>query len=365
MDSVSVCSRGCLCGIARYARSRPHWSLHHQPPPDDPAQIAAAIQAAQPDGIVARLHSPAALAALAGFPKPLIFAAMPAADTVQAISVATDQSKIVAVAVDHLLSCGFEHLAFFGNPADSDSILRQTALTQMPLPAHITRHCFDASTRDPAAAQQWLAALPKPVGILAFDDALGSELLNLCSAIGLRIPEQVAVVGASNDEVICELSRPPLSSVIPNFNAIGYRAARALDDLLEGRDSERAILIAPTGLEIRASSDIESLCDQVLAQAVRYIRNSVTQGVSVKDVLAHVGVSRSTLERRFLDQLGCTPHDYIVARQMELVRRLLLETTYSIRQISGMTGFRSPAHMIAAFKIQTSMTPGQFRENAG
>ena len=172
--------------------------------------------------------------------------------------------------------------------------------------------------------------------------------------------------GVDNDEVVCELSNPPLTSVVPNVEAIGFRAASMLDTVMNGGTLEtRQIEIPPLGMEVRKSSDIVALGDAVLTRAVQYIRDNIARGINVKELIAHAGVSRSTLERRFLLQLGCTPHDYIRGRQIERLRRLLLETTYPINGLAAMVGFRSSAHMIAVFKSMTSMTPGEFRRSAG
>jgi len=202
------------------------------------------------------------------------------------------------------------------------------------------------------------------VGVLACHDSRARQILQACAAAGFDVPTSVAIVGVDNDEVICELANPPLTSIVPNLEAIGVRAASLLDEIMSGGPVPTTpILIPPLGVEIRTSSDFVALGDPVLAGAVKFIRDHAGRGTTVKEILTHLRVSRSTLERRFVAQLGCTPHDYIARQQIERLKRLLIETTYPINQLAHMTGFRAPAHMIAAFKAATGSTPGQFRRN--
>jgi LacI family transcriptional regulator len=361
VESSASYGRGCLCGIARYARTHTPWVLHHVARGIAERQITATVKAARIEGIIARVETPSMLKTLMALKVPTV--AIAAAHKVEQFPVVdTDHRIVVKLAIEHLLANGFTELAYCGLPGIAYSDDREAAFFATPLPARVRASAYARSQ----TLGRWLRSLPKPVGILVCHDSLAKTVLQTCDAIGLRVPYEVAVVGVDNDEVICELATPPLSSVVPNVEAVGVQAAKTLDKMLQKIATPAEVtFIPPLGLEIRASSDVEALHDPVLAKAVRYIRERTAQGVSVKEVMSHVGASRSTLERRFLMHLNCTPHDYIARRQVEQVRRLLLDTTYPLRQVARMAGFKSAAHMVVVFRMATGMTPGQFRRAVG
>jgi len=375
IESSSAYGRGCLCGFARYARTRTNWILHHQSGANTSTDELELLHRIRADGIIARIETPEVARAIAAKRVPTVAIASSTA-THHFPSIGTDDRQVVKLGVDHLLANGFVHLAYCGLPGRAFSDARQFAFVQAPAPPHISKHIFKdtaggaSAATDLPALSQWLSSLPKPVGVLACHDTLARQILQASALAGFPVPGTVAVVGVDNDEVICELANPPLTSIVPNVEAIGVRAATLLHELIgapsatpgkSGRTTP--ILIPPLGVEVRTSSDIVGLSDPVLSGAVRFVRGNAGRGTTVKEILAHLRVSRSTLERRFLAQLGCTPHDYIAGQQIERLKRLLIETTYPINELARMSGFRSPAHMIAMFKSATGATPGQFRRN--
>jgi LacI family transcriptional regulator len=367
IESSSAYGRGCLCGFARYARNHTNWILQHVPNANTSTDELALLKRFRADGIIARIESPEVARAIAARKVPTVAIASSTASH-HFPSITTDDRQVVKIGVEHLLANGLTNLAYCGLPGRAFSDARQSAFDQTPLPPQITRHTFDhpstGSAKDLTLLSAWLTSLPKPVGILACHDSRARQILQACILAGLEVPNTVAVVGVDNDEVICELANPPLTSIVPNVEAIGVRAASLLHEIMtSGSGNKTPILIPPLGVEVRTSSDIVALGDPVLANAVKFVRDHAGRGTTVKEILAHLRVSRSTLERRFLKQLGCTPHDYIAGQQIQRLKRLLIETTYPVNELTKMMGFRSSAHMIAVFKAATGATPGQFRRN--
>src|SRR3954447_13908646 len=158
---------------------------------------------------------------------------------------------------------------------------------------------------------QWLLTLPRPVGVMGAYDIRARHVLDACRRVGLPVPDQVAVVGVDNDEFLCSLTDPPLSSVAPDTRRTGYEAAALLDRLMSGRERRRgqAIFVEPLGVVTRRSTDVLAVGDGDISAAVQFIREHACEGIAVKDVLAEVPLSRRVLEDRFRKLLGRTPHE--------------------------------------------------------
>jgi LacI family transcriptional regulator len=172
----------------------------------------------------------------------------------------------------------------------------------------------------------------------------------------------VCVIGVDNDDVICESCTPTLTSVDPNAEAIGFEAARVLEARMQGdAPADQPTLIAPLGVEERESSDAQAFEQIDLNDAIRFIRENCDTNLNVNTVVAHVGRSRSTLERRFREHLGCTLHEYIHRHRIERVKRLLLETNYPGARIAEMLGFSTSTYFTAVFRKHVGVTPGEFR----
>jgi len=375
VESSSTYGRSCAQGIARYARNHGRWLIRHMPHNEMPVLNPNVPWKWEWDGVIARIANRRLrnLVKRLNLPTVDIMGAMQLDDVVV---VDADHQRIVELATDHLLSGGLTHLAFCGVPGLAFSDQRQRMFEDVPLPQRITRHVYrvpKGRSGSPTASNQrwwrdlksmraWLERLPKPVGIVACNDTRARHVAEVCLAAGLDVPRDVAVIGVDNDDLICEISTPRLSSVDPNAETIGYEAARALDELMDGRKPRRRpIRISPLGIERRGSSDVQAFDHRDIDEAIRFIREHSDDGINVSNVVAKIGVSRSTLERRFRDLLGCTVHEYIHRRRMERVRRLLLETNYTAARIAEMTGFSTSTYFGATFRKHTGMTPGQFR----
>jgi len=209
----------------------------------------------------------------------------------------------------------------------------------------------------------WLKRLPKPVGILACNDNRGRQVLDACAAAELAVPEQVAVVGVDNDDVLCDLADPPLSSVQPDAVRIGFEGAAALDRMIRsGKPAPRRVRsVSPRQLVVRRSSDVLAVDDPVVSSALKIIQREACVGLNVEKLLDQMTISRATLERRFERFLGRSPKDEILRLRLGRVRELLSESEDTLAQIADATGFSSVAHLSVSFKNATSLSPGAFR----
>lgn len=209
---------------------------------------------------------------------------------------------------------------------------------------------------------EWLSTLPKPIGIFAANDQLGVRLLEACQRAGISVPEEVAVVGAENEETLCSFATPPLTSVRFNGFAVGYAAAELLDQMMRGgRVETREILLPPKGIEVRGSSDELVITDAIVARAARFIRENAMHGINVDDVCRKLNVSRSTLDRRMKEALKRTPKEQILRVRFREVERLLCDTDLTVDAIAEQTGFSHSHYLQAAFKDVYGQTPGAFR----
>ncbi len=208
----------------------------------------------------------------------------------------------------------------------------------------------------------WLAELPKPIGIFAANDQLGVRLLDACQRAGIAVPEEVAVVGAENEETLCAFATPALTSVRFDGHNVGYTAAELLDQLMQGKSPRRReTLIAPKGIVVRASSDELVITDPLVASAARLIRENALTGINVDDLCGKLNASRSTLDRRMKAALKRSPKQEINRIRFREVERLLRETDLTIEVIAEQTGFAHSHYLQAAFKETYAQTPGQFR----
>ena len=217
-----------------------------------------------------------------------------------------------------------------------------------------------------ARLMAWLTSLPKPVGIFAANDQLGVRVLDACQRAGIPVPEEVAVVGAENEETLCAFANPPLTSVRFDGATVGFAAAELLARMMRGSGAPQGeTLFPPKGIVVRGSSDEFVITDRLVAHAARVIRENARTGLNVDDLCRKLNASRSTLDRRMRAALGRTPKDEILRVRFREVERLLRETDLTIDAIAEQTGFAHSHYLQAAFKEVHGLTPGEFRRKGG
>lgn len=284
-----------------------------------------------------------------------------------------DAAACGKMAAEHLLDCRLRHFGYCGWADNPLSELRlggfREALREhgcdcsvVNVHSNAFRDTIGFSHRSEIIA--WLNGLPKPVGILACDDWVAYDLAATCQAASLVVPDQVAIIGVNNDDLLCQSAWPPLSSVEVDYRQVGYLGSRQLERLLSGERlpaEERLLRIPPMGVVCRQSTDMLAVDDASIAQAVRFIREHACDPCGVDDVLAQVPVGRRWLERKFKEVLDRTPHDELMRVRLEAAQKLLLHTEEKIELIAERCGFSSAGNLGRAFYRVLGITPAAFR----
>jgi len=210
----------------------------------------------------------------------------------------------------------------------------------------------------------WLKSLPKPIGLMACNDDRGQDVLNACKVAGLDVPDDIAVLGVDNDELICDLSRPPLTSVALNTERAGYEAAELLDKLIKGDEkmANQTIMVRPTNVVTRQSTEILAIEDREVIRAVRYIRQHTKKAIQVTDVVGVTNLSRRVLEKRFRKVLSRSILKEIRRSRVNQIAGMLVETNQSILQIALASGFTDANHISRYFQREKGISPVAYRK---
>ena len=382
VETSRAYGRGILRGIARYARTQGRWSILFQDwQLEDP--LPSWLGKGRCDGVIAHITTAALLRTLRrlGIPTIGVGQARPAGDV---ITVNNDNRLTVQLAVDHLRERGLRCLAYCGFAGVDYSVQRRDYFVSYVNTHHYRPLIYEGQAKYGASKLRrresaellyerelasWLVALPKPAGLLACNDIRGRQVLNACRVRGIAVPDQLAVVGVDNDELLCLLADPPLSSVILATERIGYEAAALLESLMNGHPpSVRDLYIEPVGVAPRLSSDVLAVQDQRVAEACRFIRQHACEGISVEDILDRLCagdapvVSRSTLEHRFRENLGRSPKEEILRVRLGRIQQLLVDTNWPLSKIAAHAGIDHVQYLSAFFKAKVGQTPGEFRK---
>ncbi len=364
-------SHGILRGVCQFARTHNQWNLCYAE--NAPEEFGRFIQQVKPEGIVAHVSSLAIQRILARTGAMIVNVSsyLPSPGVP---SVMVDNLAIGRLAANHLLEGGFRRAAFVGYPGVHFSDLRlegffrhfqtqgQVPFSYPPLGLASKDFKYTAENKDLC---KWLRALVKPVGIFCCNDGLAFNLADACRALNIRVPDDVALLGADNSEIVCELSHPPLSSVRISRERTGYLAAELLYDLMKGKPPPKApLLLPPEGIVKRQSSDILAIEDEDLVLAMKFIREHAHCPISVDDILRKVSISRRLLEQKFRTWLNKTPLDEIQRVHLERAKHLLTDTDQNLIQVAQASGFNSSERLSVVFKQREKMTPGEFRQRS-
>lgn len=286
-------------------------------------------------------------------------------------SVIPDNLAIGEMAAQHLLDQGLRRFGFVGRKDNHPSDVRFkgfAARLAHAQPEHTPQSISIPipQEQDPMASlknlSRWLTALPKPAGVFCFNDVMAHEVLGACDAAGLSVPDEVAVIGADNDDLLCHATPIGLSSVDNAGRRLGREAAALLDRLMRGEDTPaKPILVPPVCVVRRQSTDIIAADDAIAAAAARFIRDHIHEPFTVKDMLAHLKVSRRSVERRFAKAYGRGIHEHTMRERIDRVKTLLLETNLPMERVADESGFNYAAHMTHAFRKATGDTPSAYR----
>lgn len=369
IETSNSYARGVLEGVVDYVRQHEGWSIY-LPEQERGGRPPAWLSRWKGDGIIARVESDEIARAMIRTKLPVVDVS--AARHLPDIPwVETDDEAIARIAAEHLMERGFRHLAFCGDPGFNWSVWRKQNFERIVRETgcqcyiHESIPHTDPSyswNRERRGLLNWLKRLPRPVGIMACYDIKAQKLLDACRELDIAVPEEVAVVGVDNDELLCDLADPPLSSVICNTRRTGFEAASLLDRMMSGEKiGPESILVKPLGIKTRHSTDTLAIDDPDVAAAVRFIRENVWSGINVADVLRQVPVTRRMLEHRFRRILGRTPHQEITRLRIDRVKQLLIETDLPLSEIAERTGYQHDEYLSVAFRKATGIPPSRFR----
>lgn len=369
--------RRLLQGIAAYARTYGPWTFHHDESTFDDLDTSG-LRGWKPDGIIARVSSPRLAQRLRRL-------GVPAVDlyedhyleTVPLVS--QNHCRVMQLAVEHFRECGLVHLAYTGLPNAAWSAIGARHFEvwashwglepaihfppSSPKFRPLAEIEADAQRRGGELAH-WLRELPKPVGVMACSDIRAQHVLAACAQEKIAVPDRVAILGADNDEVFCDLAYPSLSSVDPDAYQVGYQAAALLHRMIEGREERPAdVLVDPRGVIRRASTDVLAYADEHFVRIMRYVREHACEGISVRRLASRLRLSRATLDRYFTAALGSSPRVEMTRVQVRRVEELLATTDLPLKQIARLAGFRHEETMYRVFHRTTGQTPGKYRRS--
>jgi LacI family transcriptional regulator len=358
-----------LKGVAQYERYHRQWAAFL----DDEARAEHDprwLRSKTWQGVISRHTTPALVASCAELALPLVdlndgplFPGVP--------KIRPDNAAIGHLGAEHFIERGYRNYAFCGFANNEWSCERRDAFVEA-LAGHEC-NVFDVEwpgdftpfwdAKQTETLGTWLRSLPKPVAVMACNDLRGFQIIGSAQTAGLLVPEEVAVLGANDNAIRCDLSYPPLSSVAPNAFLSGYRAAETLALLIDKRKPDTYDRrIEPMSVVTRQSTDVLAIDDKNTAAAISFIREHACEGIAVHEVLKYASASRSQLEKKFRRFLGRSPQAEIRNIQVAKTRQLLLETDFPLKKIAELTGFEHVEYLCVVFKRLTGDSPGRYRK---
>ncbi len=284
--------------------------------------------------------------------------------------VVSDSKQIGQVAAAHFLERGYRRFAYLGDQGLIYSDQRRDGFVQELRKRHVDRSVIfteDIPDRD-ALTPEWFAqrfpSLESPIGILAADDDYASLVLIAANAMGLRVPQDVAIIGVNDMDLICDSATVPLTSVAPSYMKIGLEAARLMDELLQGKPLENTVVRVPVaGLVERMSTRFLAFDDALVERALSYMHANTNQPYNVQKVVQHCGKSRRTLEMRFIKAVGHSMHEEINRLRVERAKQLLLDTDWTIGRVAEECGFSDTKRLLEVFLRVEGITPKAYRQS--
>jgi LacI family transcriptional regulator len=298
--------------------------------------------------------------------------------------VSANSNEIAKLACEYFLKKKFRNFAFFGLTQAKWSLDRMESFSSYLARQNYKVHVFKEeqipitndfapftalwintilNTRQQKQLAEWFKQLPKPTAILAGCDIFACHLCNVAKEAGFKVPDEIAILGVDDDQAICNICDPPLSSIALNFKKAGYDAAKLLDKIISGQQTMQGqyIKIQPTHIESRGSTDIFAINDPDIVQVLKYIRQNSNKPLQIDEIASYVYISKRSLQLRFRKALGRSIHDEIVQAHFDIAKALLIETNLPIDEIAARSGFLYTSNMRRAFKQLASLLPQKYR----
>lgn len=368
VDQFGAYGRRVLRGTAIYANTHTHWGVRVE----TINQLRVAVERGLVSGVIIQLArrttnigtgDPSGMLTERGIPTVNVSGRLQESPFPR---VANDDAAIGRMAAEYFLARGFTHFAFAGLHPTYLSWVRgeafAAALRKAGFETQFANHTLHGTPTRPVA--DLFRNLPVPCALLGGDDNLAKQAVTLALERGLRVPEDVAVLGVENDPLLCELASVPISSIQTGAEKVGFEAARLLHRLLEGRPAPSSdILIPPQAVITRRSTDVMATADAHVATTLSHIRKHAFGPLSPADVLEQVPLSRRMMELRFKRAVGRTIGEEIVRVRLERAKRLLAESDLQIGEVAAASGFAEARYMNVAFRRHLAMTPKSYRRS--
>ena len=367
VETSRAFGRQLIIGIARYSRLNGPWSFYKEP--IDLKSSIPHLTNWKPDGIIMR--DSLITKELLKLKIPTILAIHDSSYPKDLPVIKTDSYSIAKMASGHLLEKGLKNFAFCGFDDYDWSKERKLYFSRFINEAGYKTYIYLPPKRikkndwenEQQHVSEWIKSLPKPIGIFACNDDRGQHILEVCKMNNLKVPEDVAVIGVDNDPMVCDIGDPPLTSISLNVESAGYEAAKLMDDLINNKKiSRKKIIVSPSHIIQRQSSDILAVDDAEVARAIHYIKNNAKNKILVKEVVKTTNVSRRTLEKRFKKTIHRSIYNEIQQVRVELISKLLIETNLPISKITSRFNFTDIEHVSRYFKKEKGVGLREFRK---
>ncbi|MGA2069928.1 MAG: DNA-binding transcriptional regulator [Sedimentisphaerales bacterium] len=380
-NNITHNTEGLMAGISQYIRDKGDWQLIIWP--DCSQRSLTFLKERGCKGAFVSIQTTSKAQELLKIGIPVIGVAT-IQDLLNLPFISANAKEVAEMAGEYLLAKKFRNFAFFGLTQAKWSAERMEHFCQYLTKRNYNIDVFQEKqvllTNDPTpftslwiktalnTGQQkvieWLKQLPKPVAILASTDIFACHLINVAKEIGLNVPNEIAILGVNNDNAICNICDPPLSSIAFNFKKAGYNAAKLLAKMISGNETMhgQCIEIQPTHVETRGSTDIYAIDDPAIVEAMQYIRQNGNTPLQVDAIAKHVCMSKRLLQMRFHDLIGKSVHDEIIQAHFEIAKTMLIETNLPIDEIAAHSGFHYTSNMRRAFIKNTGMLPQKYRQ---
>lgn len=370
IESSRGYGRGLIQGIGKFIDEHRNWQIEYRPRGlSEP--VPHWIKNWQGDGILARINNKRTLRLLLNLGIPVIdLRRMLSTSAIP--QVGPNDQEAVKMLYDHFRHRGFQRFAFVGIPRGEHVFMdiRRTFFRQLVeerkysfSELEISLEEFEGNgSRGERRMIRWLKKLPERTAVLACNDDLGLQVLNSCRTVDISVPNFLTVAGIGNDECLCEIASPKLTSIDLNPIKIGLEAATMLQRMMDDQDeTPDSIQIKPNRIVPRASTNMIASDDDVVSAMIQYIRQEACNGATVRDVLTRSRISRSSLENRFKESIGHSVFQEIITVRLERVQELLVSTDLTIKEITAQSGFSYQTYLMHTFQKQFGMTMKAFR----
>ena len=279
-----------------------------------------------------------------------------------------DDLAIGRLAAEHLIARGYRNFAFVGRGEAHYAKQRlegfRSVVGEVPVYWEEFRNWrqYDEYWRDPDEDMVgWLAALATPLGIFTAHDPTGRHVLEAAAQADLEVPFAIGVISANDDETVCEMARPALSSIRLPWRRIAAEAVQVIEAIWAGKPPAGPVLVPPLEIVARGSSSYEAVGDPVVRRALQVLVVDLATLVSVEQWAGKVGVSRRVLERHFKAALGRSPHEMIMHERVESAKKLLATNDLPVATIAERCGFQSNERLTVNFRAAVGVPPARYR----